>query len=216
MAYTKNYLMVAFLTLLAAPFAFYAIDRGLRISDLQEQISSRLFHPDAQIPSWGLYAHMVTGGIITVLAPLQLLQVVRDRAATLHRISGYLIATASIITALAGLFYIGAMGTIGGIWMSLGFSLYGVLMLWTVVRTVGLARCRDPHHQPWAERLVILALASWLYRVHYGIWEILTGGAGTSPDFSGPFDRAQVFAFYVPYLLVHAWWRARNPPRAWR
>ena len=59
--------------------------------------------------------------------------------------------------------------------------------------------------------LIILALASWLYRVHYGLWEVLIDGAGSRPDFSGPFDVIQVFAFYLPYLAVHhLWWRARR------
>ena len=91
--------------------------------------------------------------------------------------------------------------------MDWGFGLYGGLMALAAVQTVRLARRRDPRHRLWAERLVILALASWLYRVHYGIWEIATGGAGSRPDFSGPFDLVQVFAFYLPYLAIHAWIR---------
>jgi hypothetical protein len=34
------------------------------------------------------------------------------------------------------------------------------------------------------------------------IWEITTGGAASNDAFTGLFDRAQVVAFFVPYLLA--------------
>ena len=112
------------------------------------------------------------------------------------------------------LWYIAARGTIGGPVMDAGFGLYGVLVILSALRTVHLARRRDPRHRLWGERLVILALASWLYRVHYGIWEILTGGAGSTAAFTGPFDVFQMFGFYLPYLpylLIHSFlWQGRG------
>lgn len=210
-----NALLVAGLCLLAVPFAIYAVGRGFDIGDAQEQVSSRLFHSGAGFSNTAIYGHMVAGGIITALAPLQLLRVVRRRAPMLHRMAGYLVAGLSVLTGAGGLYYIAVQGTIGGPMMDLGFGLYGALMLFGAFRTVQLARMRDPDHRLWAERLVILALASWLYRVHYGLWEIATGGLGSQPDFSGPFDLVQVFAFYLPYLALHTWvWhrRARRHP----
>lgn len=207
--------LVAWLVLLALPFAFYAIERGLALSNLEEQATSRFFSASDAASNLAIYGHMIAGGTITVLAPLQLLSIVRRRWPRVHRASGYLIAVAASLTALGGLYYILVRGTIGGWIMDLGFGLYGVLMLLSVARTVPLARRRDPRHRLWAERLIILALASWLYRVHYGIWEIATGGVGSEPDFTGPFDTAQVFAFYLPYLLIHAWfWQRRMGARA--
>jgi hypothetical protein len=151
---------------------------------------------------------MVTGGLITSLAPLQLLRVVRHRLAVVHRLSGYAVALLAAVTGTSGLIYIVTQGTIGGVVMDIGFGVYGGLMVVAAWKTVTLARARDPGHPLWAQRLVILAVASWLYRVHYGLWEILTGGLGSAPDFSGPFDQVQVFAFYVPYLVLHdLWWR---------
>jgi hypothetical protein len=58
--------------------------------------------------------------------------------------------------------------------------------------------------------MVVLALSSWLYRVHYGLWFLVTGGLGSEPDFSGLFDRVQVFAFYLPYLLALEIWLRRT------
>ena len=204
-----NALWVAALVVMSVPFAFYAFERGLAVNSLDEQANSRLFHDAAPVSSYAIYGHMIAGAIITALAPLQLVSAVRARWPAAHRFAGYLIACAAALTALGGLFYIVMQGTIGGWIMDIGFGFYGLLMVLTVVRTVQLARKRDPRHRLWAERLVILALASWLYRVHYGIWEIATGGIGSNPEFSGPFDVVQVFAFYVPYLLIHSWFWQR-------
>lgn len=202
-----NSAAVCLLLLIAAPFAFYALERGLALGSFHEQNPSRLFSMRAPFSNIAIYTHMVAGGLITLCAPLQLLVIVRQRWPFLHRALGYLTVTAALVTGVGGLFYILARGTIGGVIMDLGFGVYGLLMICAALRSVQLARRRDPMHRVWAERLVILALASWLYRVHYGIWEIATEGLGSNADFSGPFDIAQVFAFYLPYLLFHAWYR---------
>ncbi|AEI92335.1 DUF2306 domain-containing protein [Roseobacter litoralis] len=206
-----NTLFVAVLILFALPFAYYALARGMALNDPGEQALSRLFHGGAALSNIAVYGHMIAGGLITALAPLQLSRVLRQRAALLHRILGYVLVSAAVLTSLGGLMYIALQGTIGGPVMSTGFALYGILMLLAAVQTVRYARLRHPLHRLWAERLVILALASWLYRVHYGVWEILTGGLGSRDDFSGPFDVIQVFAFYLPYLALHGWlWRRRG------
>jgi hypothetical protein len=188
--------------------------RGADVLSVDEQASSRLFHPDALPASIGLYAHMIAGGVIMLAAPVQLWPVMRDRWPRLHHFTGHTVALCAVLTALGGLYYIATVGTIGGAVMDAGFALYGALMLVSVIMTVHLAQKRDPRHRLWAERLVILAMASWLYRVHYGIWEVATGGAGSQPDFRGLFDQIQVFAFYVPYLIVHSWlWQGRQVAR---
>lgn len=198
-----NFVLVMALVVLPLPFAIYAADRGAGLVDPQHELASRLFTAGAPVSNAAIFGHMVAGAAIMVLAPLQLLPAVRRAAPVVHRASGYAVAVLAVGTGLGGLWYIVAQGTIGGTVMDLGFGLYGVLMVWAAVATVHFARHRDQRHRLWAERLVILALASWLYRVHYGIWEIATGGIGSTPEFSGPFDLVQVFAFYLPYLLMH-------------
>jgi hypothetical protein len=198
------------LVLFSAPFGLYAVERGLAMTSATE-MASRLFHPDDRVATGAVYFHMIVGGVVTVLAPLQLLSVVRRRWPALHRAGGYIVAIGAALTALAGFWYIVARGTVGGPVMDVGFGLYGALMLLSVFRAVHLARARDPRHRLWAERLVILVLGSWIYRVHYGLWEIATGGIGSREDFTGPFDLVQVFAFYLPYVLIHAWWWQRRP-----
>lgn len=96
--------------------------------------------------------------------------------------------------------------------MDLGFGLYGGLMLLAAVQTVRHARARAfGQHQVWALRLAVLAMASWAYRVHYGLWFALTGGIASTPEFTGLFDQIQVFASFLPYLLLLELWRMRRP-----
>jgi hypothetical protein len=57
----------------------------------------------------------------------------------------------------------------------------------------------------------VLAIGSWLYRMHYTLWYMTTGGLGSERDFSGPFDQIQLFAFYLPYLAaLELWFRLRD------
>ena len=75
------------------------------------------------------------------------------------------------------------------------------------------ARARNfQRHREWALRLFVLALGSWLFRVHYGLWFALTDGLGSTPDLTGPFDRIQVFAFFLPYLVWLEWYLRRKQP----
>lgn len=198
-----NLLLVVALIAVTLPFAVYAMRQGLALTAPDAPIASRLFHAGQPVSNLAIYGHMLAGGLIMCLAPLQMLAVIRRRFPLLHHASGYGIALFACVTGIAGLWYIALQGTIGGPVMDLGFGLYGVLMVIAAFAAVYYARRRDPKHRLWAERLVILAMASWLYRVHYGLWEIMTGGAGSRPDFSGVFDLVQVFAFYLPYLFLH-------------
>lgn len=76
-------------------------------------------------------------------------------------------------------------------------------MIVAAVHTYRFAARREfRRHFEWATRLVVLAVGSWIYRVHYGFWFVATGGAGSTPSLTGPVDRVQVVAFFVPYLLI--------------
>lgn len=198
------------LTLLVAPFALYAIDFG------QGGLRNALPEPhyifsDNRAANGGIFLHMLTGAVITVLAPLQLIGPLRRRYPRLHRWSGRIIAGFAVLTAVGGLSYIALRGTIGGRPMDLGFSLYGALMLLAAIQTYRHARARRiDRHRAWALRLFWLAIASWLYRVHYGLWYLFTDGRWSNPDFTGTFDLVQNFAFYLPYLITVELYLARK------
>ena len=165
------------------------------------------FDPPGVAVSAAIFVHMLAGGVITLLAPLQAIPALRLRAPGLHRWSGRLIVAAALLTAGAGLVWIAAQGTIGGRPMSVAFALYGALMAMAAGQTWRFARARDfARHRAWAFRLIVLALASWIYRVHYGIWYAVTGGVASTDEFSGAFDLVQNWAFYLPYLALLELW----------
>ena len=188
-------------TLLILPFAFYALQFG------QAGLRNALPEPhylfsDNTPANSGIFSHMIAGALVTLLVPLQLVGPLRRRAPGLHRWSGRVIAGAAVVTAIGGLIYIPLRGTIGGLPMDAGFTLYGLLLLGAAVQTFRHARARRmAAHQDWALRFFWLAIGSWLYRVHYGLWYLATGGLWSNPDFTGAFDLVQNVAFYLPYLI---------------
>lgn len=189
------------LALLVLPFAYYAVnfgEAGLR----QALPEPHYLFSENTAANMAIFAHMVMGGVITFLVPFQLMTALRRRYPALHRWSGRIIATAAIVTAMGGLVYIALRGTIGGLPMDAGFALYGALTLFAGARTWQLARQRDfRHHAAWALRFFWLAIASWLYRVQYGLWYLATDGLWSTPAFSGGFDLMMNVGFYLPHLI---------------
>jgi uncharacterized membrane protein len=203
---------LALLALMAAPFARYAAELGWAGLTRDLWPESR-FDPPGVAVSAAIFLHMATGAAITVLAPLQLVPQIRARAPALHRLGGRVVVCLSLVTAAAGLAWIAARGTIGGPEMSAAFALYGALLALAAAQAWRFARAGEyGRHRAWALRLVVLAMASWLYRVQYGVWYAATGGLGSTPDFTGAFDRVQVWAFFLPWLaLLELWlWRERR------
>jgi hypothetical protein len=110
---------------------------------------------------------------------------------------------ASLLAGVGGLTFIALKGTVGGTVMDIGFGLYGVLMLISALQTYRYARARQLEaHRAWSLRLFALAIGSWLYRMDYGFWLLLTDGWGHTADFRGPFDVVMAFFFYLPNLIV--------------
>lgn len=199
-------------------FVVYSAGLGLRglMSHAPGEVS-RVFQNDGILANAGIALHMIAGAVLTFGAPLQDLLVVRRRWPGLHRRFGYVLFVLAVATGLGGLVYITLIGTIGGWWMSLWFAIYGGLMIWAAVNTVFYAIAKDLNrHFAWAVRLIVLAVGSWIYRMHYAIWYAATGGAASNDAFTGLFDQIQVFAFFVPYLLIAEillrWQGARRGP----
>jgi hypothetical protein len=194
-------LAILALTLLALPFVLYSAGFGL--AGLTRDLSSetRLF--TTPLPNALIFTHMATGAVATLLAPFQLIERIRVRRPRLHRRLGYVTLIASAITGLAGLFYIALSGTIGGPLMSAGFALYGALLLIAAANTVYHALDKNrAAHRAWALRLTVLAIGSFLYRLHYWVWYAATGGIGSTEAFTGPFDLFNFVGFYLPYLIA--------------
>lgn len=198
-----RWLPLGLLVIMSAPFVMHAFTFGL--SGLSDDLSGQtyLFAANRPLANAAMFAHMLAGAIITIAAPLQLLAPVRERYPKIHRWCGYLLFVCALAAAFGGLVYIAMRQTIGGAWMDFAFSLYGVCVATAAVQAVRYARARDfSRHRDWALRLFVLAIGSWLYRLHYQIWYLATGGLWMEPDFSGMFDRFQLFAFFLPYLVA--------------
>ena len=192
--------------------AFYAA--ALYEGNMQRwnEVLPGLYNKSSVATTSGIGLHFAAGGIILVLGSLQLINGVRVRFPAFHRWVGRLYIVSSLLAAVGGLAFILLKGTIGGPIMDLGFSLYGVLMFIAAIQTYrhAVARRLDTH-RAWALRLYALAIGSWLYRMDYGFWLLLTDGLGHTRQFTGPFDIVMFFFFYIPNLLVaEAFIRARN------
>jgi hypothetical protein len=165
-------------------------------------IVPRMYEPGTPVATLGIGVHFAAGGTILVLGGIQLVGAVRTRHPALHRWAGRVYVCAALLAGIGGLTFIVAKGSVGGLLMDIGFSIYGALMIVGAVETWrhALARRLDLH-RAWALRLFALAIGSWLYRMEYGFWLLLADGAGHTHDFRGAFDRAMMF-FYLPNLMV--------------
>ncbi|WP_337043740.1 DUF2306 domain-containing protein [Emticicia sp. 17c] len=167
------------------------------------EILPGLYSEGATQATTGIGLHFFMGGIILVLGSIQLIDAVRIKYPAIHRAIGRIYLIASLFAALGGLSFIFIKGTIGGMVMNIGFGLYGLLMILCSVATYKYAVARKTdQHRAWALRLYALAIGSWLYRMDYGFWILLTGGAGHNSNFTGLFDGVMAFFFYLPNLLV--------------
>jgi hypothetical protein len=160
--------------------------------------------------------HFATGATLLLFGPLQLIACVRDRWPGFHRWIGRTYVLAAALAGAGGLAFILIKGTIGGAPMSVGFGTYGALVVLAAAQTYRYGRARAlERHRAWAIRLYALAIGSWLYRMDYGFWLMLTRGAGTRPGFDGSFDVVMMFFFYVPNLVL-AELVIRSRDRPWR
>ncbi len=183
--------------------AFYA--SALYAGNLERwnQLLPRLYESGTRAATSGIGLHFAAGGIILVLGSIQLIDAVRVRFPALHRWLGRLYVISCLLAAVGGLVFIAMKGTIGGLTMDIGFGLYGVLMFVSAIQTYRYAVIRQINkHRTWSLRLYALAIGSWLYRMDYGFWLLLTDGLGHTRSFSGPFDSVMAFFFYIPNLLV--------------
>ncbi|MDW3223327.1 MAG: DUF2306 domain-containing protein [Paracoccaceae bacterium] len=202
---------VFLLIVLLWPFALHSTRTGIVGLAAPDTLDSRFFIAGHIFSNPAIFGHMVLGGLLTVLIPLQIWTALRKRLPVLHRWSGRVLCACAVLTGLGGLVFIVLRGTIGGFWMDFGFALYGVLLSLSALQAIRFARARRfADHKRWALRLFVLSIGSWLYRVHYGVWYALTGGLASTPTFEGAFDLIQNFAFYAPYLVGLELWMRRS------
>jgi hypothetical protein len=191
-----------------AIFATYIIAffGGTALSGAGEQWNESL--PDlydgrALLPTVAIGAHFMAGGVLLLLGPIQLIGSVRRSVPALHRWLGRTYVFCAGLAGLGGLGFILGRGTVGGPLMDTGFGIYGALMVLCAAMAYARARAGSfDQHRAWAVRLFALTGGSWLYRMEYGAWFLVSGGVGIGPGFTGWFDAIMMFFFYVPNLIV--------------
>lgn len=196
-------LVLALLGIGMAGFTAHSI--WLALGGLTNDLSGRspFYAAEAPVVTAIMFLHMMSGGLLLILAPLQLVTPIRRRWPRLHRWSGRVMVGTGLFTAFGGILYAVERGTTGGPFMDISTTVYGLLMLLAAVQTYRFGRARQwQAHRRWGWRFAVLVIASWLYRMHYVIWDRLTGGWGVTADMTGPFDRFQAWAFYLSYLLM--------------
>jgi hypothetical protein len=147
--------------------------------------------------------HFISGALILLMGSVQVIWPLRYRFPLTHRWIGHIYILSSLLTAAGGLFFIALKGTIGGVVMDVGLSIYGMLLFISAFETYRYAiKGRLADHRVWALRLYALVIGAWLYRMYYGLWLSLADGAGHTEGFNGVFDHVMVFFFYLPNLLV--------------
>jgi len=162
-----------------------------------------LYDPSSQLSTSAIGAHFAAGSILVLLGPLQLISRLRRRIPRLHRWLGRLYVVSAAVAGVGGLAFIVGQGTVGGTLMDVGFGLYGALMVVSATMSYLHARSRRFHsHRAWAIRLLALTIGSWLYRIEYGAWFLLSRFSDHMAEFGDRFDAIMVFFFYVPNLIV--------------
>ncbi len=162
-----------------------------------------LYTKDQLAANFLIGIHFLSGAILLLLGPIQLLKKVRESYPHLHRTLGKLYLFSCYVVGVGGLGFVFVKGTIGGWPMNLGFGLYGFLVLICAAGAHINAKNRNfNQHQAWAIRLFALVVGSWLYRMEYGFWEFLTGRIGHTKAFDGVFDIIMSFFFYIPNLIL--------------
>lgn len=198
-----KFLGVALIAVPVLIFAAYSARFGIRGLGLDLSGETYIYTPSGPLTNLAIFSHMLLGGMVMVLIPLQLVSELRRRYPRVHRITGRVVVVASIMLALGGLVYIASRGTIAGPLMDLGFALYGGLVLLAATQAIRHARAGNIEvHRQWALRLLVLVMASLIFRVHYVAWFMLTDGLWSNEQLTGAFDQVQYFAFYLPYLAV--------------
>ena len=201
-------LLVAASWVSAAIFAAYILDffGGAAVggdSQRWNEALPGLYDVRSPLTTIAIGAHFITGGVLLLLGPIQLIGGLRRAVPTLHRWLGRIYTISAGVAGLGGLVFIFGKGTIGGLRMDVGFGLYGALMvLCTTMAYVHARSGRYERHRAWAIRLFALTIGSWLYRMEYGLWFLLFGFLGRTVDFSGWFDTVMVFFFYLPNLII--------------
>jgi hypothetical protein len=123
--------------------SFYGATAVIGQPQIWNQSLAHLYDPDTVVANVGIGVHFLCGTVLLLLGPLQLSGSLRRRVPAVHRWTGRTYASVAFLAGLGGTLYIVLKGTIGGTPMSVGFAIYGCLMMLAALNTYRHARGRD-------------------------------------------------------------------------
>lgn len=158
-------------------------------------------------------AHALLAAVVTVGGLIQMVPVVRRRAAMLHRWNGRVFLVIALFMALGGIWLTNVRGTQLSSISAAAITVNGILILIaaTFAWRLALAR-RFAEHRIWAMRTFLLVNGVWFLRVAIMAWVLLNQGpVGMNQTLSGPADVGLVFGCYlVPLAVLEVYLRAQR------
>ena len=156
--------------------------------------------------------HVLAAAIMTTAGLVQLVPAIRSRWPGFHRWSGRLFLAMALILALGGLWLTWIRGSYLNLWGAVAITIDAFLILWFAFMAWRMARQRNfASHRRWALRTFIVASGVWFIRIGYMVWGMATGGAGSGPAMSGPFDIFWAFgAHLLPLAVLELYLRAER------
>ncbi|MBC8647631.1 MAG: DUF2306 domain-containing protein [Thermoanaerobaculia bacterium] len=125
--------------------------------------------------------HVVTGGLLLILTPLQFSSRVRNRYLRFHRWSGRLLITSGLIAALTG-FYFGLLVPYGGPGETAAIVFFGGLFVFSLIRAFVAIRKRQVElHREWMIRAVAIVLGVSMVRVVGAVLDVALTPSGIAP-----------------------------------
>ena len=122
--------------------------------------------------------HILPGGIILVLAPLQFSSRIRSRHIRFHRWSGRFLVAAGLVAGVSALFF-GLRVPFGGFGERSATAVFGGLFLFAVVRAFVAIRRHDVEcHREWMIRAFAIAAGTATVRLVGPVWDIALTPAG--------------------------------------
>jgi ABC-type transport system involved in multi-copper enzyme maturation permease subunit len=119
-----------------------------------------LYDRNLPLAALAIGSRFITGGVLLLLGPIQLIGVIRRSTPAPHRWLGRIYVLSAGLAGLGGLGFITSKGTIGGPLMNVGFGLYGALMVLAAALAYAHARAgRYEMHRAWTIRLYALTVA---------------------------------------------------------
>jgi uncharacterized membrane protein len=125
--------------------------------------------------------HILPGGLLLVLAPLQFSSRIRNRHIRFHRWSGRVLVGAAVVSALAGL-YFGLLMPYGGLGEVAAITLFGGILLVSVILAVAAVRRGEiALHREWTIRAFAIVLGISMVRVVGPLFDLALTPAGLPP-----------------------------------